>query len=304
MNVLIQRLTRLWRSRVAQILPSPVTEFLLPVHRKTIALREFDFIEARRTNPDWSQEQLEEAIHRLGHWEYYFEFSHGLTTRIHASFNERTMDFHRYRSQLISETVIQLLGSTAASATVLDLACHCGLFSLDLAARGVREVRGIEYREKNLAQAEFLKAYYQFPNVGFTQGDVYDIEPQPVDVVLCLGLLYHVVRPVEVLELCYRSARQFAVIETVCHKEPISAYKVVGDKNIAVAIEGTRSIELQPTYRGLIDTLRQVGFKTIVEVVGQCNTPIELFTDGYRRCLIGFKEEKPACLSHINIEDR
>lgn len=301
MNRLMQYMARLWPAPPVAPQSPPVTEFLLPTHNKTIELREFDFIRMRRENPAWSRQQLTETIHRLGHWEYYFEFNEGLTTRINATFNERTMDFHRYRSTLISETILQLLGSNAAQADIVDLACHCGLFSFDLAARGVRAVHGIEYREKNLAQAEFLKEYYRFSNVSFTQGDVYEIQSCPADVVMCLGLLYHVVRPVEVLELCYRSASRFAVIETICHKEPISAYKVIGDRNVAVAIEGTRAIELQPTYRGLIDTMRQVGFKAIIEVVGQCNTPIELFSDGYRRCLIGFKEEKPDCLKHINL---
>ncbi|MFZ4791443.1 MAG: hypothetical protein ACOYMW_11225 [Candidatus Competibacteraceae bacterium] len=105
------------------------------------------------------------------------------------------------------------------------------------------------------------------------------------------------------MELYCRSANRFAVIERICHKEPISTYKVVGDRNVEVAIEGTKSIEFQPTYRGLIDTVRQVGFKTIIEVVGQCDTPIELFSDSSRRCLIGFKEPQPACLSNLLIEE-
>lgn len=33
------------------------------------------------------------------------------------------------------------------------------------------------------------------------------------------------------------------------------------------------------------------------------NASIELFTEGYRRCLIGFKEKQPACLKNINVED-
>ena len=302
MRRIIQRVTQLRTLLVSSSRP-PATEFLLPLHRKVIRLREFGFIEARRTNPLWTKERLLEAIHRLGQWEYYFAFTYGLNTSLNASFNERTIDFHRYRSGLISATIMQLLGAEAASAHVLDLACHCGLFSFDVAFRGVGLVHGIEYREKNLAQAEFLKDYYNVGNVSFAQGDVYQLDVCPADVVMCLGLLYHVVRPVEVLELCYRSASKFVVIESICHKEPISAYKVVGDKNVAVAIEGTRRIELQPTYRGLIDTLRQVGFPTIIEVVGECETPIELFTDGYRRCLIAFKEERPACLRNILTEE-
>lgn len=265
-------------------------EFLLPKLEKSIDIAEFPFIAERTENPAWSQENLREEIRRLGKWEYYFPFSHGLTTRLNGTFDDSTVDFHRYRSTLISETIVELLGEQKAEATVLDLACHCGVFSLDLAHRGVKSVRGIEYREKNLRQAEFLRGYYRVDNVTFEQGDVYALpEDLQYDVIMCLGIMYHVVQPVELLEYCYEHAKKFAVIDTVCHKQPIPAYVVVGDKNTDVAIEGTRSIEFQPTYRGLIETMRQVGFKDIVEIVGECATPVTLYSDHSRRCFIAYK---------------
>lgn len=59
-------------------------------------------------------------------------------------------------------------------------------------------------------------------------------------------------------------------------------YPTVGDKNSEIAIEGTRAIELQPTYRGVIDTMKQVGFKTVFEVIGNCDIQIDLFSDNTR----------------------
>ena len=56
-----------------------------------------------------------------------------------------------------------------------------------------------------------------------------------------------------------------------------------------VAIEGTRTVELHPTYRALIDTMREVGFREIVEVIGESPQEIELYSDQTRRCVIGFK---------------
>ncbi len=266
------------------------TEFLLPQIRKRVILEEFPFITANMENPKWSEDRLRAKITELGHWEYYFEFSHGVTTMINATFNQATMDFHRFRTKLVSETIVELLGPELKQSTVLDLASHCGVFSLDMAFRGARSVIGIEYREKNLRQANFLKDYYRISNVQFEQGDVYNLDPGlKADVIMCLGILYHVIQPVELIEFCYRNANKFAVIETICHKEPISVYHVIGGKNPEVAIEGTRSIELHPTYRAVIDTMREVGFKEIVEVVGTCDTLIDLFSDHIRRCFVGFK---------------
>jgi tRNA (mo5U34)-methyltransferase len=267
------------------------TEFLLPQLKKHITLEEFPFVAQRRPNPRWDERSLKAEILRLGHWEYHLSFEHGLDTGIHGTFNDGTIDFHRYRSKLISETIAGLVGVKLADTTIIDLASHCGVFSMDIAYRGAKSVLGVEYREKNLNQARFLKDYYQVERVDFEQGDIYDLgEHVKADVVMCLGLLYHVVRPIEVVELCYERCRQFAVIETVCHKQPLSGYVVVTGKNPLVAIEGTRSIELQPTYRGIIDTIREAGFKSVVEVVGTCDRPIDLFSDNTRRCFIAFKE--------------
>lgn len=268
----------------------PQAEFLLPQIKKHITPDEFPFLQDRRENPEWTEERLRATVQRLGHWEYYFPFSHGLTTEINATFDQGTIAFHRFRSKLISETVVEVLGPDLGGSTVLDLACHCGVFSLDLAARGAKAAHGVEFREKNLNQARFLADYYRVGNASFEQGDVYALDPgRRADVILCLGILYHVVRPVDLVEFCFRNCDRFAVIDTVCHKEPISAYKVVGGKNTESAIEGTRSIEMQPTYRAVVDTMREVGFADVIEVVGTCDQPIELYSDFSRRCFIGFK---------------
>jgi SAM-dependent methyltransferase len=176
-------------------------------------------------------------------------------------------------------------------ATILDLACHCGVFSFDLADRGAKYVTGIEVRERNLRQAEFLKQYYRFENVVFQQADALALPDNlTADVVLCLGLLYHVVRPVDLVEYCFRSARRIAVIDSNCLRDPISAYQVVTGRDAASPIEGTRSIELLPTYRAIVDTMRAVGFSDVIEVIGSCDTPIPEYSAFTRRCLIGFKE--------------
>ena len=264
------------------------TEFLLPRLEKTIVIDEVPFISRCRHDCDWKEARLRRKIQALGHWEYYLEFAHGLTTRINGSFNERTMDFHRYRSRLISETVVELLGGDLADSTVLDMACHCGFFTLDMAERGVRHAHGIDVRAKNIAQAEFLRGYYGFENLSFERKNVLRLgrEEKTHDVVLCLGLLYHVTQPVELLELCKRLARKLVVIETICHKQPLTGYVLATGKNTDVAIEGTRSLEFQPTYRGLVSTFRNLGFDGIIEVTGICEQPVELFSEMVRRCFI------------------
>jgi 2-polyprenyl-3-methyl-5-hydroxy-6-metoxy-1,4-benzoquinol methylase len=269
--------------------PTP-TEFVLPQIRKDIVLEEIPFVDARRENPEWDRDVLTSRIRELGHWEYHFEFSHGLSTRMNASYNDGTIRFHRYRSKLISETVAELFGDAFTEASVIDLACHCGAFSLDAAFRGAKSVLGIELRERNLNQARFLKEYYRADNVEYRQGDVMSLDPTlKADVVYCLGLLYHVVNPIELLERCVGAARQMIVVDTICHKQPWPGFHLIRGKDTRSALEGARSCEFHPTYRGLIAAMEEAGCSQIVEVHGICAEPIELYSDQLRRCLIGIK---------------
>lgn len=259
--------------------------------RKPITVEEVPFIRDRTHNPLWTEEMLRTQIHALGQWQYYFEFSHGLTTKIEGTFNDGTILFHRFRSKLISETVVDLLGGTLGESTLLDLGSHCGLMSLDMAYRGAKFVHGVEYRRQNLNQAEFLKQYYHIDNTAFTQGDATKLTPEAyqVDVVLCLGLLYHVVSPIELIEYCYNTATKFAVIDTVCHHAADAGYRLVRNKSVASAIEGTRSYELQPTHRGVVETMQAVGFRHVVEVIGEADVAVPLYSNRERCCFIGFK---------------
>ncbi len=266
-------------------------ELLLPTIRKAITLAEFPFVAARRENPRWDEAALRERILALGRWEYCLSFSHGLTTALNSTFDDDTVRFHRYRSKLVSGTGCELLGDDLASGRIADLACHCGVFSLDLAQRGAGHVTGLELRDRNLRQAEFLRDYYGISNVTFRQADLERPPALEADVVLCLGILYHVVTPIQLLEYCHRCCARFAVVETICNPTPIAGYVVVGGKNVQVATEGSRPVELQPTYRGVIASLRAVGFERVVEVVGSCEQPVPLFPELARRCFIAFKRE-------------
>ena len=129
----------------------------MPQLRKHIPLKEFPFVAANKENLDWSEKDLRAKICELGPWTYDLSFSYGLTTRLNSIYSDGTVDFHRFRTKLVSETIIDLLGDEVGQSTVLDLACHCGVFTLDVAHRGAGLVQGIEFRQKNLDQAKFLK---------------------------------------------------------------------------------------------------------------------------------------------------
>jgi 2-polyprenyl-3-methyl-5-hydroxy-6-metoxy-1,4-benzoquinol methylase len=92
----------------------------------------------------------------------------------------------------VVQIVSDLCGADLAGTRVLDLACLEGMYAIELARRGA-EVVAIEGREANLEKARFA-ARALGVEVDFQQGDVRDLSRErhgEFDVVLCLGILYH-----------------------------------------------------------------------------------------------------------------
>ena len=197
---------------------------------------------------------------------------------------------YEYRRELIGATVADLLGADLAGTSVLDIGCNCGLFSLDLAARGAGHVRGVDLRSHNIAQARFAAEHYGVERVEFEVQDADAIGANAqCDVVLNLGVLYHVVNPLQFIRQTYELCRRFAIIDTVCHLEPVSAYFVMGDKDVSRVTEGREVYELHPTYHAVIDTIRYAGFREVFELEGVAERPHDLYAAGLRRCFLAIK---------------
>ncbi|MFH1386207.1 MAG: class I SAM-dependent methyltransferase [bacterium] len=80
---------------------------------------------------------------------------------------------------------------------VLDLACLEGLYSVEIAKLGAKVV-GIEGREANIEKAKFAKEALGLANLDFFLDDVRNLSQSKYgsfDVVLCLGILYHLDEP-------------------------------------------------------------------------------------------------------------
>lgn len=76
---------------------------------------------------------------------------------------------------------------------VLDLASHEGQYAIEFARRGA-EVVAIEGRAGNLAKARLVADWFGLDRVSFLEGDVRSLSATQhgrFDVVLCLGILYH-----------------------------------------------------------------------------------------------------------------
>jgi SAM-dependent methyltransferase len=107
-------------------------------------------------------------------------------------------------------------GPNLAGLRAADLGCLEGGFSLALAQRGV-ETLGIEARRRNLAKARLLREHFELPNLNFELGDVKEFRRQSkgeFDIVLALGILYHLDRPMEWLKQIAETTRRVLILDT------------------------------------------------------------------------------------------
>jgi tRNA (mo5U34)-methyltransferase len=89
--------------------------------------------------------------------------------------------------------------------TVLDIGCNGGFYSIEMKKRGASRVVAIDSDSRYLKQAEFAAEVLDV-EIEFRQMDVYDVADlqQEFDLVLFMGVLYHLRHPLLALDLLYK----------------------------------------------------------------------------------------------------
>lgn len=105
-------------------------------------------------------------------------------------------------------------------ARVLDLASHDGRYSFAALKTGAAHVTGVEVRQSLTDKAHETFAFYgQDPaTYRFVIGDVFDVlarETFEVDVVLCLGFLYHTYRHTELMYRLHHLGPRHLIVDTM-----------------------------------------------------------------------------------------
>jgi tRNA (mo5U34)-methyltransferase len=103
---------------------------------------------------------------------------------------------------------------------VLDLFAANGAFSIECALAGASEVVGVEFDSGRVQCAEFLANVLARNGVNpptFRLGDVYTLAeqfPEPFDIVLCMGGLYHIADPPYVLSQIRKVMKDKLIVQT------------------------------------------------------------------------------------------
>jgi tRNA (mo5U34)-methyltransferase len=101
--------------------------------------------------------------------------------------------------------------------TVLDVGCNGGYYSIEMKRRGADRVVGIDSDEQYLAQARFAASVSEV-SIEFRKMSVYDVAKlgERFDLVLFMGVLYHLRHPLLALDLLKEHAvRKLLVFQSL-----------------------------------------------------------------------------------------
>jgi tRNA (mo5U34)-methyltransferase len=141
------------------------------------------------------REEIERRVRELGDWFQNLDL-HGVPTAPHHFLG----DYPNCKWQAFAHAIpADLTGQT-----VLDIGCNAGFYSLEMKRRGAARVVGIDSDPGYLAQARFA-AEVSGAAIEFRQLDVYDVARlgERFDVVLFMGVLYHLRHPLLALDLLH-----------------------------------------------------------------------------------------------------
>ena len=146
----------------------------------------------------FTPEDIERRVRELGEWFHNLDLRGVRTAPNHFLGDYPAVKWREFAHAIPAD----LRGKT-----VLDIGCNAGYYSLEMKRRGADRVVGIDTDEGYLAQARFA-AEVAGLDIELRRLSVYDVAllGERFDVVLFLGVLYHLRHPLLALDLLHEHA--------------------------------------------------------------------------------------------------
>jgi hypothetical protein len=148
-------------------------------------------------------------------WFYRYELPDGSV--LPSYHGPEIQAIHDTRWRMVEACLADRLGPDRSGLTALDLASHQGWFAAQMIRSGFSSVLGIDARASHVEDAGLIAGIYGLDQLEFRQGDIHELDADRLgrfDVVLMLGLLYHLENPVGALRVCRALCRDICIIET------------------------------------------------------------------------------------------
>jgi len=190
---------------IFRLKPEAGPQFKHEVHSSEIAITPLHPVwPLPHGNLEISPEEIRTRFAKYGAWHYSYQFEGGLQFPVRGSDPPPPGGGHRplQRFRHFMPYLLQALGGSLRGKRVLDIACNSGFWSIQCALLGA-DVVGFDARAELIEQANLIKSIVGVRNVDFRLLDFWEMSPELLggkfDVVLNLGILYHLPDPLEAL---------------------------------------------------------------------------------------------------------
>ena len=159
--------------------------------------------------------EVQERVAALGPW--FYEFDLGAHGRTVSELPRQVLPIHQTRLEMVNRVVDGYFGGRLSQIRCIDVGCHEGFYAVAMARKGMREVRGVDVRESNLAKARLIAEVLGLRNLVYQQRNCEDLRVEgtgPYELCLFLGLLYHLENPMLCLRNISRITAELCIIET------------------------------------------------------------------------------------------
>jgi 2-polyprenyl-3-methyl-5-hydroxy-6-metoxy-1,4-benzoquinol methylase len=156
----------------------------------------------------WTREKIIEVRDLLSPWNHNIPLPHDVYTTACRDYYPA----HREIMRVVAEG----LGGEWSGRRILDIGCLEGYFSVECALQGA-EVLGIDGKLLNVRKCEFVQSVLGIERAKFVLGDALKVNHEShgrFDVILALGLLYHLDDPYTFLANVAGLCDGFVVIDT------------------------------------------------------------------------------------------
>jgi SAM-dependent methyltransferase len=221
----------------------------------------------------------------------------------------------------VLQIVVDIVRQPLEGLRILDLACLEGLYAIEFARHGATAV-GIEGREIHIEKARFVKDVLALHNLDFFQDDVRNLSKAKYgtfDVVLCLGILYHLDTPdvFVFMERISEVCKDLVIIDTRIAYGPTTPYDYKGTRywghrirehhprasaeqkiqNYAASLDNVTSFHLSRT--SIYCMLGRLGFTSVYE----CFIPPEPAKPIDRITIVAIKGARPRLINSPLMEE-
>jgi tRNA (mo5U34)-methyltransferase len=221
---------------------------------------------------DLMSEEIQQKVDSLGKWFHNIDLNGVKTAPDHFLGDYPNVKFQSF---------VDAIPKDLTGKTVLDIGCNAGFYSIEMKKRGASRVLGIDSDEVYLNQAryaaEVLGAEVEFRNMS-----VYDVASlgEKFDVVIFMGVFYHLRHPLLALDILYDSvAKDLLIFQSMQRgsdqAEPIASDYDFWDKEVFARPDFPQMYFIEDRYSndptnwwipnraGMEGMLRSAGFNII-----------------------------------------